>query len=170
MARGASAATVVESGKEPVDVERFVDFARSGKPGTHAYVILLGLQKNYDAGTLLDSVAKGLPFQAFARLQRNLELSAERLQEIVQIPERTLSRRRKEGRLRPDESDRLLRAGRLFAQAIELFDGDAEAARRWLGKPQTVLGGVVPWDLARSELGAREIETAIGRIEHGVFA
>ena len=48
--------------------------------------------------------------------------------------------------------------------------GDAEAARGWLGKPQKVLGGAVPWDLARTELGAREIETAIGRIEHGVFA
>ena len=69
-----------------------------------------------------------------------------------------------------DESDRLLRAGRVFGRAIELFDGDAEAARSWLAAPQAVFGGVVPWDLARTDLGAREVEFAIGRIEQGVFA
>ena len=59
---------------------------------------------------------------------------------------------------------------RVFGRAIELFEGDAGAARRWLSSPQTVLGGAVPWDLARTEIGSREVDSAIGRIEHGVFS
>jgi uncharacterized protein (DUF2384 family) len=31
------------------------------------------------------------------------------------------------------------------------------------------LAGAVPIELARTELGAREIETLIERLEHGVF-
>lgn len=169
MAKRGSAAALAESPRESADVTRFVEFVRAGKPGAHAYAVLLGLQR-FAPEKLLDSVEKGLAYQAFVHLQRNLELDPARLQQVVGIPERTLNRRRKEGRLRPDESDRLLRAGRLFGRAIELFDGDADAARNWLARPQRVLGGAVPWDLAATELGAREIETAIGRIEHGVFA
>jgi putative toxin-antitoxin system antitoxin component (TIGR02293 family) len=69
-----------------------------------------------------------------------------------------------------EESDRLLRAGRVFGRALELFDGDTNAARNWLSKPQPALGGGVPLELAETEVGAREVEAAIGRIEHGVYS
>ena len=169
MASVASASKIVRRAKEPADVVAFVDFVRSGKPGQHAYAVLLGL-KVFEPVALMKSVQRGFGFDAFARLQRNLELSQARLLEVVQIPPRTFSRRRKEGRLMTDESDRLLRAGRVFGRAIELFDGDAEAARSWLAAPQAVLGGVVPWERAKTDLGAHEVESAIGRIEQGVFA
>jgi len=32
------------------------------------------------------------------------------------------------------------------------------------------LGGVIPFELARTEVGAREVEMLIGRIEHGVIS
>jgi uncharacterized protein (DUF2384 family) len=35
--------------------------------------------------------------------------------------------------------------------------------------PQRALGGAVPVDIAKTEVGAREIENIIGRLEHGVF-
>ena len=69
----------------------------------------------------------------------------------------------------PDESDRLLRASRVFGRALELFEGDPEAARRWLGLPQPALGGATPLAFARTEAGAREVEDLVGRLEHGVF-
>jgi len=169
MASVAVVSTRAHKAKEPADVVAFVDFMRSGKPGPHAYAVLLGL-KAFEPVALMKSVQRGFGFDAFERLQRNLELSQARLLEVVQIPPRTFSRRRKEGRLMTDESDRLLRAGRVFGRAIELFEGDVEAARSWLSVPQAVLGGVQPWDLARTDLGAREVEFAIGRIEQGVFA
>jgi putative toxin-antitoxin system antitoxin component (TIGR02293 family) len=93
-----------------------------------------------------------------------------RLAEVVDIRPRTLSRRKEEGRLEPDESDRLLRASRVFGRALELFEADAAEARAWLARPQRALGGAVPLDLLRTELGAREVEDLIGRLEQGVFS
>jgi putative toxin-antitoxin system antitoxin component (TIGR02293 family) len=155
---------------ESADVHAFVRMVQEGAaPGAHAYIVLLGLD-DFDPARLIEQVERGIDFGAFTRFQGNVELPQSRLLDVVQIPQRTLTRRRKEGRLRPDESDRLLRAGRVFGRAIELFEGDAGAARRWLSSPQTVLGGAVPWDLARTEIGSREVDSAIGRIEHGVFS
>jgi len=61
-------------------------------------------------------------------------------------------------------------AGRVFGRALELFDGDTKAARRWLSNPQPVLGGGRLLEHAENEVGAREVEAAIGRIEHGVVS
>jgi putative toxin-antitoxin system antitoxin component (TIGR02293 family) len=70
--------------------------------------------------------------------------------------------------LRPDESDRLVRAARVFSQAVGLFEGDGNAARQWLTVPQPALGGSTPWEYAATDLGAREVEGLIGRLEHGI--
>jgi putative toxin-antitoxin system antitoxin component (TIGR02293 family) len=52
---------------------------------------------------------------------------------------------------------------------VQLFEGDADAARRWLTTPSKELDNTAPLDFARTELGAREVEDLIGRLEHGVF-
>ena len=82
-------------------------------------------------------------------------------------PRRTLSRRR--GRLRPDESDRLFRACRVFEMASALFEGDVSAARDWLQAAQPGLSGTIPLEIISTDVGAREVEDLIGRLEHGVF-
>jgi putative toxin-antitoxin system antitoxin component (TIGR02293 family) len=154
---------------EPVsDVERFRGFLHGRSPGPHAYVVLLGLE-TFETPDLLRSVKKGFVYRAFERFQRNTSLSFERVTALVDIPRRTLTRRKREGRFLPDESDRLLRASRLFGKALALFEGDRDAAAEWIATAQPALGGARPSDLARSDVGAREVETLIGRLEHGVF-
>jgi putative toxin-antitoxin system antitoxin component (TIGR02293 family) len=151
------------------DLEVFRGFISRGAPGPHYYVILLGLH-TYDLPDLLRSVQRGFAFGVLERLHRNVALDIDELTDLLQISQRTLTRRRKEGRFLPDESDRLVRASRLLAKAIELFEGDAEAARAWLSSPQTALGGAVPLDVARTELGVREVETVLDRLEQGVYS
>ena len=89
---------------------------------------------------------------------------------FVAIPQRTLTRRQNDGRLGPDESDRVLRASRIFDLAVDLFEGDVAGARQWLQARQPGLGGEVPIEFASTEVGAREVENLIGRLEHGVIA
>jgi putative toxin-antitoxin system antitoxin component (TIGR02293 family) len=151
------------------DREIFRGFLTRGTPGPHYYVILLGL-KTYDLPALLRNVQRGFSFHVLERLHRNVELEIDAITELVQISPRTLTRRRKEGRFLPDESDRLVRASRLFAKALELFEGETDAARDWLSSPQTALGGAVPLDVARTELGLREVETVLDRLEQGVYS
>jgi putative toxin-antitoxin system antitoxin component (TIGR02293 family) len=150
------------------DLERFRQFQRRGSPGPHAHVVLLGLE-TFDAPGLLRTVKKGFAYRAIERFQLNTSLSFERIMELVDIPRRTLTRRKRDGRFLPDESDRLLRASRLFGRALRLFEGDRDAASDWLTMAQPALGGAVPLDLARTDVGAREVETLVGRLEQGVF-
>ena len=56
-----------------------------------------------------------------------------------------------------------------MAKAALLFEGDADAARRWLRAPQTALGGEPPLGLASTEVGSRQVEDLITQLEHGVF-
>jgi putative toxin-antitoxin system antitoxin component (TIGR02293 family) len=117
---------------------------------------------------LLEKVERGFSYATFVRLQRAIDVPAQELADFVQIPARTLLRRKETGRLRSDESDRVLRVSRLLERAIELFEGNAEAARNWLASPAKALAGHTPLDFARTEAGAREVESLIGRLEHGV--
>jgi putative toxin-antitoxin system antitoxin component (TIGR02293 family) len=152
------------------DIETFRRRVSTGLKDTHhVYVTLLGLQPS-DTVQLIRQVEKGLPFRVVECLRRNMGLTKEECAELIQVRPRTLSRRKEEGRLQPDESDRALRASRLFGGALELFEGDVVAARAWLSSAQPALGGAVPLTVAKTELGAREVEQLIGRLEHGVFS
>lgn len=118
---------------------------------------------------LVKHVERGLSFTVVEALQQQMKLPAKEMSRLLDIKLRTFLRRKEEGRLQPSESDRVLRTSRLFARATDLFDGNADAARDWLMSPQRALGGAVPMDIAKTEVGAREIENIIGRLEHGVF-
>jgi putative toxin-antitoxin system antitoxin component (TIGR02293 family) len=139
-----------------------------GVSGPNSHVVLLGLD-SFESPQLHRSVERGLPYHAFEELLDNTSLSTSEALALVNIPLRTLTRRKREGRFPHDESDRLVRASRIFARAIDLFDGDRDAAKHWLAAPQKALGGDPPLTLARTEVGALEVERLIGRLEHGVF-
>ena len=119
---------------------------------------------------IYQQVRRGLSYSAFQHLQRNLALPTRTVAELADIPSRTLARRREDGRLDPDESDRLVRVSRVYGRALELFEGDAAQALRWLSSPQPALGGTVPFELAKTDVGAREVDHLVGRLEHGIPA
>lgn len=117
--------------------------------------------------TVVDRLLEGLPVTSFQVLCDALQLPRDRLAELVGIAPRTLARRKV---FKPDESERIFRFGRIFQDALELFNGEAEEARAWLNQPQFGLGGAVPLEFARTEPGAQEVRALIGRLNEGVFA
>ena len=119
---------------------------------------------------LIRQLERGLPFKAFNALEANSGMSGSLLASILGIPERTLARRKSAGRLTPDESERLLRISSIFEKAVELHEGDVAAAVRWLTIPKKTLNHQSPLVYSRTELGAREVENLIGRLEHGIFS
>ncbi|HEY2830136.1 MAG TPA: antitoxin Xre-like helix-turn-helix domain-containing protein, partial [Thermoanaerobaculia bacterium] len=108
-----------------------------------AYVELLGM-KTASLPALLREVEKGLPYRAYERFADSLGAPADEVLKVIGIPRRTLIRRKSEGRFSSEESDRLLRAARVFASALDLFGGDGAAALEWLSEPQIALGGSIP--------------------------
>ena len=140
---------------------------QSGDREGHYYAALFGLRR-YDTLHLVAQIQRGLTYAAFERFQRNTALSYQFLARLIEIPERTLARRRTTGRLDPEESDRLLRTSRVFARAIELFEGNLESARQWLTTPLRALGENTPLEFAKTDVGATEVSNLIGRLEHGI--
>lgn len=112
----------------------------------------------------------GLPFHSIRRLQRSLDLPLEEVATLVRISPRTLARRKREGKFNFDESERLFRLTTVLDRALELFEGDEAAARRWLQKSRPIFDNQSGLELARSEIGAGEVKDLIGRLEHGVFS
>jgi putative toxin-antitoxin system antitoxin component (TIGR02293 family) len=132
------------------------------------YAGLLGIDVA-DAAELNRKVMQGLRYAALEHLREALGLTLAQTAELVMIQPRTLARRKVEGKLAVEESDRVARAARVFQRAVDLFDGDQPAARRWMASPARALAGRTPLDVARTDGGAREVEALIGRVEHGVF-
>lgn len=114
-------------------------------------------------------VTKGFSFKALVKLQQATDLTSQQLADTLGIPSRTLLRRKTEGRLDRDESDKLVRLSRVFGKTLALFEGNQAQAKHWLSAPQLALGGASPLKMASTEVGAREVEALIGRMEHGVF-
>lgn len=129
--------------------------------------VLRERQATYDA--IREQVRAGLPYAALEAVATRYEIAAEALVRVLHIRPRTLARRKKEQRLRPDESDRLLRLARIAARAEEAL-GSRENAAGWLREPIIALGGVSPLDYMDTDLGALEVEQTLGRIEHGVYS
>jgi putative toxin-antitoxin system antitoxin component (TIGR02293 family) len=115
------------------------------------------------------AVKKGFRLFTVYRLGQNLDVSSQVLARVVRIAPRTLARRKREGRLDPSESERVLRIGRLLDQATEVLGGP-DLARQWLKSPNRALGNKTPLEYADTEPGAKEVENLLGRIEHGVFS
>jgi putative toxin-antitoxin system antitoxin component (TIGR02293 family) len=134
----------------------------------HDYAKLIGV-KVKNPVDLIRHVEKGLAFTAVEALQQQMDLATKEMARLLDIKFRTFLRRKEAGRLLPAESDRVLRTSRLFARAQDLFDGNQKAARGWLMTPQRALGGAIPLEIAKTEVGAREVEQIIGRLEQGIF-
>lgn len=154
--------------KEPKDLARFRTLM-SEAPGTHFYAVLLGL-RTFDWTSLIRAVERGFRYDTIEHLERNSAIAIDTLLDWLQISTRTLARRKQQGRFEPEESDRLLRASRVFGRALELFEGDRDAAVKWMFSPLPALGGETPIDISRTDLGSREVENLAGRIEHGVYS
>jgi putative toxin-antitoxin system antitoxin component (TIGR02293 family) len=117
----------------------------------------------------IDQIRAGLSFRAVNQLQRALELPLDKIALVLGMSRATLHRRKREGKIDEQASERLVRYQRLLQKATDVFGG-LDYARRWLTHPQPGLGGAVPLDFAASEIGAREVENLLGRIEYGVYS
>ena len=118
---------------------------------------------------LIERIQNGLAVHELEVLQQSLAVPMERLAPKLGISRATWQRRKAGGRLGREESDRVVRFARLMGKAVEVLEGETDA-RRWLSAPQIGLGGAVPLDYAETEVGAREVEDLLGRIEYGVYA
>lgn len=70
-----------------------------------------------------------------------------------------------------DNQKRSLEALReeVIAAAVELFEGDRQAAIGWLNRELRAIGYAVPSEYMNSPEKIQEVRNVIGRLEHGVW-
>jgi putative toxin-antitoxin system antitoxin component (TIGR02293 family) len=96
-------------------------------------------------------------------------LSEQEIERLV-IPQRT--RRHRAAKKQPltiEESDRAVRLLRIQTLAEDTFASKAKADT-WLRRPLAELHGETPLDIARTEAGARLVETILAKIAWGAAA
>lgn len=114
-------------------------------------------------------VRHGISAGAVDAAVRTIGIGQFELSRALDIPERTLARRKKEGVLNSDESGKMVRLAQVIERAVEVFE-DKQAALGWLKSQNPALGGSSPLSLLDTELGSLAVVNTLGRIEHGVFA
>lgn len=107
-----------------------------------------------------------LKYRAVEQLGEFLDTTTPQLMRVIEINERTAQRRREQGALTAEESDRLARVARVTDRAVDAF-GDAEQAKAWLRTPNRALHGAAPFDLLGTDSGAELVTDELGRIEYG---
>ena len=113
-------------------------------------------------------IRDGLPVDVIDALIGDRTVTPDEVSRIIMLP-KALSERRRKGGLTPEQSDRVIRVARIFAEALETF-GSREKALTWMRRACSVLGGEAPIDLLDTEEGARLVESLLGRIAHGLAA
>lgn len=117
---------------------------------------------------LIDAIRRGIPVSAIEHLIKTGRMTLVEIDDVI-LPRKTLSHRKTIGTLTAEQSDRLLRAARVIAEAEETF-GSTEKAAKWLRRPTTALSGEKPIALLDTSEGAHQVEMLLGRISHGIAA
>ena len=133
------------------------------------WIVKIG-KKGVGIVPLHGAIMHGIGIAVADALKNDLNINDRQMAEALGTSESTLLRLRKAHKdLDEVASDRLVRYARILEIATEVFE-DKQKAQSWLKRPQFGLGDKVPLELMKSEMGAREVENLLMRIEHGVLA
>lgn len=117
-------------------------------------------------------IVRGIPYKYLRSVAISMGIAPEDLAKRIGVSRTTFHRKMKTPStlLSTQESDALARYALLTDKAKHTFDGDAGAARKWLGSAQPGLGNAVPMEIAQTTIGFMEVEKLLTRIDYGVYA
>ena len=122
------------------------------------------------AETARELIRHGMPARALDILAARLKIPVGEMQVIAGIPSATAARKRGGNEtLRPMLSDRLFRIASVYTLAKQVLEDDDKASL-WLQEPNRALRGERPLDMLDTEIGTREVELVLNRLEHGVYS
>lgn len=115
------------------------------------------------------AIHRGLPVKSVVRLSDAIAPGQPSFR-FTFVARSTLSRRlRSNTPLTPEEGEKVARLARIWAVAKDVWGNESDA-RRFLETPHPLLAGRPPREVAESEIGAREVEEILGRLQYGTAA
>ena len=116
---------------------------------------------------LISITRKGLPKSVVAFLSEVLDISMDRMSQLLHISHRTLQRKSDSDLLAVSTSEQLLQIAEVVSEGVEVFD-TINNFRNWLHSTPYVLNGQKPLDFLDTSFGIQYIRNILGRIAHGI--
>lgn len=115
-----------------------------------------------------DLVQHCIPFSSLDQLADILCMDGETLGKYLSISPKTLSRRAKAGHFSLRENERLYALIAVVQASYELFEGDVQAASRFLSSPLRGLNSKTPLEMLNTGGKSSTVIDLIGRLENGI--
>ena len=148
-------------------VRKFVP-TRSAAPVPGARVLGLTIDSEFEVA---QHIAAGFSATTIGRLARELGVPDKRMLTLTNIPESTyFDRKRRNKPLSAETSSRVYRIAKATEAAEAYFEGDKDAARRWLINPKVSIGGKTPLEFACTPEGSDYVIKLLTRMEHGIIS
>ncbi|THF70949.1 DUF2384 domain-containing protein [Deinococcus sp. Arct2-2] len=138
-------------------------------PSRPAGALTLGLSAT-STRDLHEAIGRGLPTQAIKAFAETLQLTLQRMLELLDLNEGTYhANRRQGGVIKSGLVNRHLIDMARATEAARSYFGDLPAAQRWLTTPSATFDGKTPLEYARYPGGTEYVTTILARLEHGVY-
>ena len=116
---------------------------------------------------LIAITRRGLSKNAVHSLSEVLNISMERISELLHISHRTLQRKNNNEFLSVSITEQLLEIAEIVSEGIAVF-GTLENFRGWVHSTPYILNGQKPLDYFDTRFGLQYIKNIMGRIAHGI--
>ncbi len=116
---------------------------------------------------LITITRKGLPKSVVYSVCEVLEVSMDRLSELLHISHRTLQRKSDDDLLGVSTTEQLFQIAEVVSNGIEVFD-TLDNFRKWLHSTPYIFNGQKPLDFLDTRFGIQYVKNILGRIAHGI--
>lgn len=114
-------------------------------------------------------ISDGLPPESLEYLAKHLGISVNEVLTLTGVKSSTyFERKRNQRTLSREASSCVYRLAKTVEAAEAYFDGNQQAARRWLNGAKIALGGKMPLEFARTPEGSDYVIALLGRMAHGI--
>lgn len=114
---------------------------------------------------------EGVSYSAIEELAKRLLVPVREVLAIFDLPQTTFNKKlRERAVMNGRDSELVLLLTELIDYGISVFNNEQEKFFRWMKKPNTSLGGVIPNELLGFVTGIQEVRNSLNRLEYGNLA
>ncbi len=116
---------------------------------------------------LIHITRKGLPKSVVYSVCDVLNISMDRLSDLLHVSHRTLQRKADDDLLTVSNSEQLFEIAEVVSEGIEVFE-TLDNFRKWLHSTPYIFNGQKPLDFLDTRFGIQYVKNMMGRIAHGI--
>ena len=116
---------------------------------------------------LIAITRKGLPKSVAYSMCEVLNISMDKLSDLLHVSHRTLQRKDDDALLSVYSTEQLFEIAEVVSKGIEVFD-TLDNFRAWLHSTPYIFNGQKPLDFLDTRFGIQYVKNTLGRIAHGI--